>query len=241
MYKKIIFLGLFLTCIGKLKSQVVYVDPNLIRGDISFTQMNLKFDGIPVRKAIGLHTKVGGRIISGFMSAKNKICVRDEFFLDLTLGKLTSTPLTYFNESESKFSTAGMFGYEFLVGYRTEKYAAMGGVKLQWTNIFIGSSEFVGDKLFISSSSLMLRGEYRIGDAEEFRIVFMGWSNFNSEKNNSGFNFDFPISKKRRLWLTFQYQAMSYINSAPANFDNGKYINGSFNQWFAGIKVGSIY
>ncbi|MEO6884299.1 MAG: hypothetical protein ABI199_09780 [Bacteroidia bacterium] len=64
MYKKIIFLGLFITCIGKLKSQVVYVDPNLIRGDISFTQMNLKFEGIPVRKAIGLHTKVGGRIIS---------------------------------------------------------------------------------------------------------------------------------------------------------------------------------
>jgi hypothetical protein len=250
MLKKIIILFFLSILIGKVKSQVVYgadgkqyiyVDPKLIRGDISFTQMNLKFDGIPIRTAIGLHTRLGGRLVSGFMSSKNKICVRDEFFLDLTLGKLISTPLTYFKDPEMKFSTAGMFGYEFLVGYRTEKYAAMGGLKLQWTSAFVGSSEFSGDKLLTGTYPLMLRGEYRIGNAEEFRIVLMAWSNFKSVKNNSGFNVDVPIAKKRRLWFTFQYQAMSYINSAPANFDNNKYTPGSFNQWLAGIKVGSIY
>jgi hypothetical protein len=249
MVQKIILL-LFIVFTCRIKSQVVngsggnkyiYVDPKLIRGDISFSKANLNFPDIRPRDALLLHTKCGARIISAFMTKKNKFAIRDEFFCDLSLGKLTSEPLKYFNNAESKFSTVFQFGYEFMAGYRNEKFALMGGLKFQWSNAFIGRSEFSGNKLLPGTYPLMIRGEYAIGNGEEFRLVCMAWSNFNSEKNSSGANIDIPISKKRRLWFTVQYQYMTCSGSAPANFDNNNYTTGFFNQWFAGIKVGSIY
>ncbi len=249
--KKIVhIIFLFLIFSAELKSQVyqdaggnkyILIDKDFIRGDIAVTQMTLKFNGIPMRVGNGVHTKLAGGIISSFVKKEHAIAFYDEFYCNVSIGKLASAPLYYFASPEFKLTTSFMFGYEILMGYNTPKFAVLGGVRFQWANAFIGSSELTGDKLLCGTHPFMLRTEYKINGSPYRKFVLMAWSNFNSLKNNSGFNLDIPVSKKKRLWITFQYEYLTYPSSSPANYGNNQYTAGVFNQFFAGIKVGSLH
>jgi len=249
--KKLLLLSAFtLLFLSPLFSQIqtdgfgqeyILISKDAIRGDIAFAQMTLQYKNIPIRQGSGIHTKLAGGIVSSFIKKQHRIMFYDEFYCNLSLGKLTSKPLYYYASKEFGIATAFMFGYEALLGYNTNKYAVYGGIRFQLEDAFVGSSHLTGDKFMGFTHPYMIRGEYKIKGSPYYKIVFMAWSNFNSLQNNSGFNLDLPLTKHKRIWLTFQEEYLTYVNSTPGSFGNNEYTPGIFNQWFVGIKVGSLH
>jgi hypothetical protein len=239
-------------CLGGLHAQVVgdkiyyTYDPKLVRGTIGYTQMSLDMRTddpkltIPARGAGALYLRAEGRILSGFMKAKNRIVLRDAFYLDMIMGKLTVPPLPFGAiGNESKFCTGGSFGYQFLLGYRTEQWAALGGIDFTLANVSLGSA-FDPQNLFTYYHPWMARGEYKIGKdtGEEFRIITSVWSNFSKDKSFSGAFVDFPVAKQKRYWITFQYQSRKTGNMTVVSYNS---YPSTLTQWMIGFKVGSIY
>jgi hypothetical protein len=248
IFRTVCFLYL-LFWLHKAEAQIVHgsdgrdyivVNPKLFRGAIGFSQTNLSMDTVARRTADYLYLRIEARVISGFMSKKNKFAIRDAFFLDMGMGELTSTPLTYYGTPEHKLAVHSSFGYEFLAGYRNHDYAAMGGLKLTWNAAIIGSSNMPGKNLYAGYYPLFVRGEYRIGKGEECRLVLMAWDNFKKDKNYAGASIDVPISNKWRFFITAEYRHYT-SDAAPANYDNYKYANGKCNLWLLGFKFGTIY
>ncbi len=250
MKKLFLFLVFIVLSLSSMLSQIVtdrfgneyiMIKKDVIRGDIAFAEMSLQYKGIPIRMGSGIHTKLAGGIVSSFIKKQHTIMFYDEFYCNLSLGKLTSKPLYYYASQEFGIATAFMFGYEALLGYNTNQFAVYAGMRFQVEDAFVGSSHLTGDKFMGVTHPYMLRGEYKINGSPYYKVVIMAWSNFNSLQNNSGFNLDLPITKKKRIWLTFQDEYLTYQNSTPGSFGNNEYTPGAFNQWFVGIKVGSLH
>ena len=222
-------------------SKYVLVDGRLLRGSVGYTGFSISdVDTLPGRQGQGLDLRIEARLISGFHKQTEGFVIADAFFLDLTMGRLSSAPLFYYDDPESRFSTAMSTGYSFLAGYSAERFGILGGKELQWSMAMVGGTYLPGTQLLALTAPWMARLEFRPGFSEEFRIMLTGWDNFNDEKRSNGFRVDIPFLPKKRFFLTYTY-ARATDQVSYASFDNDKYAPGTFKQHMVGLRSGSIY
>lgn len=222
-------------------SQYILVDARLLRGAIGYTTFSINdVDTLPDRLGQGLNMRIEARIVSGLLKHTEGFVIADAFFLDLTMGRMSSEPLFYYDSPESRFSYAMQFGYSFLAGYSNKSFGVLGGKSFNWSAASVGDSGLPGAKLLTATGPWMARFEFRPAFSNEFRIMVTAWDNFNRDKIDQGFRVDIPFLPERRLFLTYQYGHRSGDVSA-AIFDNDHYAPGAFSQHLFGIRFGSIY
>lgn len=222
-------------------SKYVLVDGRLLRGAVGYTSFGISdVDTFPERHGQGLNLRIEARLISGFKKSTEGFVIADAFFLDLTMGRLSSEPLSYYNSPESRFCTAVSMGYSFLAGYSTERFGVLGGKEIRWAMAMVGGTYLPGPTLFTTTAPWMARLEFRPAYSREFRIMLTGWDNFNADKRTKGFRVDIPFLPEKRFFLTYAFsRAMG--EASYATFDNDQYAPGTFTQHMIGLRFGSIY
>ncbi|MBL0126476.1 MAG: hypothetical protein IPP83_03245 [Flavobacteriales bacterium] len=222
-------------------SKYILVDARLLRGSVGYTTFGISnVDTLPDRLGQGVDLRIEARLISGFKDNTEGFVIADAFFLDLTLGRLSSEPLTYYNDPESRFCTVMTTGYSFLAGYSTERFGILGGKEILATVAMVGGTDLPGPSLLTTTAPWMARLEFRPAFSEEFRIMLTGWDNFNDAKRTNGFRVDIPILPKKRFFLTYTFtHATDQVSYAT--FDNDQYAPGTFSQHMIGLRFGPIY
>jgi hypothetical protein len=222
-------------------SNYILVDARLLRAAIGYTSFNIsEVDTLPQRNAQGINLRSEARLVSGLVKRDEGFVIADAFYIDLSMGMLTSEPLYYYSNPEDRFSTSATFGYSLLAGYSTERFGALAGKSFDWTAAFVGGSTLPGAELFLATGPWMTRLEFRPAFSNEFRILLTGWDNFNSEKRSQGFRVDLPFLPNKRFWLTYNFSRLGG-DVSYATFDNGQYAQGVLTQHMFGLRVGSIY
>lgn len=222
-------------------SNYILVDARLLRAAIGYTSFGISMvDTLPERNAQGINLRSEARLISGFVKREEGFVVADAFYIDLSLGALSSEPLYYYSNPENRFSTLATFGYSFLAGYSTDRFGVLAGKGFEWTAAFVGGSNLPGAELFIATGPWMTRLEFRPAFSNEFRILLTGWDNFNNDKRSQGFRVDLPFLPNKRFWLTYNYSRLTG-DVSYATFDNNQYAPGALAQHMFGLRVGSLY
>jgi hypothetical protein len=222
-------------------SRYVLVDAKLLRGHIGYSTFRIgQVDTMPDRAAHGLAQRIEARIISGFVKRDEGFVVADAFFLDLTLGSMTSDPEAYYKDPESRFSLFMRFGYSFMAGYSHKNFGILVGKSFNWSAAMVGSTSLPGQELLSPTGPWMMRLELRPAFSKEFRLMLTGWDNFTDVRRDKGFRVDVPFLPGRRLYLTYQFDHLagdvSYVT-----LDNGRPANGVLTQHLFGLRFGSIY
>ena len=96
------------------------------------------------------------------------VATYDALSLDLTYGKMTSTPLTYLSTAEDNSTMPLTFGYTFLAGVRRAGISVLGGFTYRKFNHDIGATSMSG-----SSTPITARVELGSGPRQ---IVLTGWA-----------------------------------------------------------------
>ena len=222
-------------------SKYILIDAKLLRGSVGYTTFGISdLDTLADRLGQGVELRIEARLISGFVKRTEGLVIADAFFLDLTMGRLSSEPLYYYDNPEDRFSTAMNFGYSILAGYSTEHFGVLGGKSFEWFSGSVGGTSLPGATLMSGTAPWIARLEFRPAFSPEFRIMLTGWDNFNSTKQNKGFRVDVPFLPKNRLFLTYAYSRMCG-DVSYATFNNDEYAPGTFTQHMFGIRFGSIY
>jgi len=222
-------------------SKYILVDARLLRGSVGYTSFGISdVDTLPDRQGQGVDLRIEARLVSSFLKKTEGFVIADAFFLDLTMGRLSSEPLYYYTSPESRFCTSVAFGYSFLAGYSTERFGILGGKQILWSTAMVGGTDLPGPTLFTFTAPWMARLEFRPGFSQEFRIMLTGWDNFNDDKRTNGFRVDIPFLPKKRFFLTYTFtRATDQVSYA--SFDNYQYASGTFTQHMIGLRFGSIY
>ena len=222
-------------------TKYILVDAQMFRGGIGYATFGISdVDTLPVRLGEGVHTRIECRLASRVLDRDEGFVIADAFFLDLTLGRMSSEPLAYYVDPESRFSIMMRFGYSFLAGYSTERFGLLAGKSFNWSSASVGGTSLPGIDLFTSTGPWMVRAEFRPAFSNEFRIMLTGWNNFNEERIDQGFQVDVPFLPKRRLFLTYAFGRRG-SDVSYATFDNDRYAPGLFTQHLFGLRFGSIY
>ena len=222
-------------------SRYVLIDPRMLRGSVGYTTFGIgDVDTLADRLGQGVDMRIEGRIISGFVDKTEGFVVADGLFLDLTMGRLSSEPLSYYKDPESTFSTVMKFGYSFLAGYSNDHFGALGGIGFEWSSAFVGGTDVPGEKLLSGTVPWMMRLEFRPAFSQEFRIMVTGWDNFNATRLDQGFRVDIPFLPNKRFFLTYSFSRMK-SDVSYATFDNDRYAPGTLTQQMVGLRFGSIY
>ncbi len=222
-------------------SRYILVDGSFLRGSLGYTTFAIgDVDTLPDREGSGLDLRIESRIVSAIIEKDEGFVISDAFFLNLTMGSLSSEPLSYYKDPESRFSTAMKFGYSFLAGYSGERFGVLGGKSFEWFSSFVGGSSLPGEKLMVGSAPWMMRLELRPAFSKEFRIMLTGWDNFKEERMNKGFRVDIPFLPEKRFFITYAFCRIG-ADVAYATFDNNVYAPGTFTQHMIGLRFGSIY
>jgi len=224
--------------------QTIYIDKadfvKIFRAGVGYEYMSLNIDKIDPRVAHTLFLNNDVKIISTFINKTSNVAIYDGFYLDLAMGKMTSTPLTYYKDPESSFTVLMNFGYKFLAGYRNETYAVLGGMNFHWMSAFVGSSQFPGNTLLQGYYPFVVRGEYKIGEVKAHRVTAEVWSNFSSTTGSHGVRVDYPLTSSGRFNISAEYRNNSGL-AAAANSDNNVYTQSSLSQFIIGLRIGNIY
>jgi hypothetical protein len=222
-------------------TKFILVDGRLLRGAVGYASFGISdVDTLADRRGHGVDMRIECRLVSGLVKRTKGFVIADAFFLDLTLGTLTSEPLYYFSTPEGRFSSTMTFGYSFLAGYSTEQFGVLGGKSFNWSTAFVGGTELPGRELMVGTAPWMMRLEYRPAFSNEFRIMLTGWDNFNDLKRSNGFRVDLPFLPKKRFFLTYELSRVA-SDVSYASTDNGVYATGIFTQQMFGLRFGSIY
>ncbi len=222
-------------------SQYVLIDARLLRAAIGYNMFSInKVDTLAARHAQGLDLRIEARLVSGLVKKEEGFVIADAFYLDLTLGMLSSEPLYYYTNPEDRFSTVASFGYSIMAGYSTDRYAALAGKSIDWTAGMVGGSSLPGPDLFTQTGPWLMRLEFRPAFSNEFRVMLTGWDNFNNDERNRGFRVDVPFLPQRRFWITYSYSSLGGL-AGYATFDNAEYAPGILTQHMIGLRDGSIY
>ena len=222
-------------------SKYILIDASFLRGSVGYTTFSIgDVDTLADRQGSGVDLRIESRIVSAIMQKDEGFVIADAFFLDLTLGGLSSEPLTYYKDPESRFSTAMKFGYSFLAGYSNDHFGVLGGKSFEWFSSSVGGTSLPGEDLFIGSAPWMMRMELRPAFSKEFRIMLTGWDNFKDERMNKGFRVDIPFLPEKRFFITYTFSRIGG-DVAYATFNNDQYAPGIFTQHMIGLRFGSIY
>lgn len=219
----------------------ILIDARMLRGAIGYSMFSIHdVDSLPARQGQGVNERIEARLVSMFVERDEGFMIADAFFLDLTLGRMSSEPLFYYDNPESRFSMMMQFGYSFLAGYSAKNFGLLGGKSFNWSSATVGGTSLPGMELLTGTAPWMIRAEWRPAFSNEFRIMLTGWNNFNNARIDQGFRVDIPFLPKRRLFLTYEYGRRG-SDVSYATFNNDQYAPGYFTQHMVGIRFGAIY
>ncbi|MBS1652804.1 MAG: hypothetical protein JSU07_12415 [Bacteroidetes bacterium] len=231
--------------------QYIYVSRegirNVLRANIGYTNWSIIQKDSGARIANGIHLLNEVKIISAFRKKENKLAIHDAFYFDINLGLMSSKQrkMAWSSgiETESKFSKCINFGYLLLVGYRTEKWAALGGADLRWSNYAVGGTDMPGisGDLFNFNRPFLLRGEYCLSsETADYRAIATLWyDNGNKERPTyQGIRLEYPINKSARFWLFAQYTHLKALSQD--NFMIKNPIISNYQQFTFGLRVGNL-
>lgn len=229
------------TAIGYDPSKYILVDARLLRGTVGYSRFGIgEVDTLPDRLGQGVNLRIEVRMVSGIMKMTQGFVIADALSVDYTLGRMSSEPLAYYKEPESRLAYAMRFGYSILAGYSSTHFGVLAGKGIGWSTALVGGSGVPGDALFAANAPWMARLEFRPAFSQEFRIMLTGWDDFRREGRNNGFRVDIPILPKHRFFLSYTFDR-SDGPVAYATFDNDRYSPGVFTQHMFGLRFGSIY
>lgn len=237
---------------GSLSAQqYIYISKDgirkFLRVNIGASQWSIKQQDSSARKATGIHLLNELKVVSAFVKKENRFAIHDAFYFDINLGIMTSTPRSLGwssgPEHESKFSVCTDFGYLGLAGYRTEKWAALGGVDFRWRKYSVGGTDIpeLNGPLFSYSIPLVLRGEYCISkESADKRILLMLWygKGNSSRPSYQNVRVELPLGNKGRWWLFGQYIHQSSLSQD--NFMIRDPRPSDFQQWILGLRIGNL-
>ena len=229
------------TAISYDPTKYILVDARLLRGSVGYSMFGIRdVDTLPDRLGQGVDLRIEARLVSGLMKKSAGFVVADAFYLDLTMGRMSSAPLAYYEDPESRLAYVMRFGYSFLAGYSNEHFCVLGGKGIEWGTAQVGGSGVPGDVLLAATAPWMARLEFRPAFSEEFRIMLTGWDNFRDGGRNNGFRVDIPFLAKHRFFLSYTF-SRSDGPVSYATFDNDRYSPGVFTQDMIGLRFGSIH
>lgn len=223
-------------------SDVILIDPNVIRGQFAYGRMDMKSLGkdYPNRYADGIDLKAEIRIGSSAMDKYNQFAVYDAFYIDLFLGKMQTPPTGSGNFIEGKFAMNSKFGYDFLLGYRNKRLGAFAGIRPRcavWSmgDLMLGAS---GDLPLRFEMPYCARLEFRPFGNEEFRIQCTAWSNLKTANNRTqGIRVEVPFFFRR--WFLFGEIDQSSFRDDLNYATSTDYSTATTS--YVGFRIGSIY
>jgi len=222
-------------------SRYVLVDANFMRGAFGYTWFSIgDVDTLPARHGQGIDLRIEARLVSGVLKRKEGFVFADAFFLNTSMGRLTSEPLYYYRTPEDRFSVIVRTGYSFMAGYSAKRFGVLAGKSFDWSGAFVGGSDLPAEDIFIATGPWMARVELRPAFSKEFRLMLTGWDNFNDAKRHTGFRVDVPFLAEKRFFLSYEFTRIGGPVSY-ATFDNGVSAPGVFTQHMVGLRFGSIY
>jgi len=222
-------------------SKYVLLDAHFMRGAFGYTAFTIgEVDTLPDRHGQGIDLRIEARLICGVLKRREGFVIADAFFLDASMGRLTSEPLSYYKTPEDRFSVIVRSGYSFMAGYSAKRFGVLAGRSFDWSSASVGGSDLPASGIFIATAPWMARLELRPAFSKEFRLMFTGWDNFNDTKRHTGFRVDVPFLAEKRFFLTYEYTRIGAPVSY-ATFDTGVSAPGVFTQHTVGMRFGSIY
>lgn len=163
------------------------VDAAIIKAHVAAASLTLDGGQEPARTAWGVDLGYGGSILSKARWKSPGVALRDDFWLDLLLGKRTSDPLSYYDDPEGGFAVGMDSGYVALVGYQAAIGGIFAGTGIRYQTIIVGgSSNFDGSKPF---APLAVRADLHTG---ELRWKAFAWTN--TRFTRPGVRFDIPFA-----------------------------------------------
>ena len=221
------------------------------RVNVAATNWNIKPLDSQSRSATGIYLNNEGKIISGFQKKTLGFTIHDAFYFDMSFGKMNQDArIAHNGEVESKLSININMGYLGLAGYRTERWAALGGLDFRFFNYSVGGSDLpnVNGSLFYASTPIVLRGEYGFSKSNpNVRAILSVWttrSYAHYEKTAStkapyhAVRLELPLTGKGRFWLFAQYVNTKQLGEDTHMFYPARVA--TFNQYMVGLRVGNL-
>ena len=220
----------------------VLIDAKLIRAQFGYSQMMLSdADTFANRTVDAINLKDEFQLLSNLFGYYNRFVIYDALYTEMLFGKMRNEPIQHNkNDMESKYSFMFRWGYDFFAGYRNNKFGILGGVRPRFMYTSIGDLSMTGNSLgyFLYTMPYAIKGEYKLGFHNEFRMMFTAWNNFSSTTPNSGVRLEIPFIPSGRWWLFGEYETyknhVDYVFGIPPN-------NARYNTLTIGVRVGSMY
>ena len=225
-----------------LKPGEVLIDARVIRGQFGYTQMQLSnADTFSSRIVDAINLKAEFQLLSTLFGYYNRFVIYDALYTEMLFGKMRNNPIQHGkSDTESKLSFGFRWGYDLFAGYRTEKYGILAGIRPRWMMAAIGDLTMGGNSLgyFVYTMPFAVKGEYRLGYHNEFRIMLTLWDNFSAKKGNRGARLEIPFNPSGRWWVFGEYEtynhSVDYVFGINPN-------NAAYKTLTVGIRVGSMY
>jgi hypothetical protein len=129
------------------------------RAHFGVSYLSLAEDGAETRTAAGLDLNVAWSPAIKIAGAKPGLAFWDSLFLRFAMGKLLSTPIA----DESALAIDFAAGYQLLAGWRTETWAAMGGIGFDYGMALAGDPSLGGFSFpLVGHAELALGGSRRL-------------------------------------------------------------------------------
>jgi hypothetical protein len=125
------------------------------RGHFGVAYMSLKADGAESRTGAGIDLNVAWSPAIHITGTEPGLAFWDSMYIGIAMGKVLSTLAM----NESGFALNTSTGYQLLGGWRTETFAAMGGLGIEFGLTAVGDPSIFG-----LSFPLVGHGELNLGD-----------------------------------------------------------------------------
>lgn len=173
------------------------VDPKSIRINAGLSHWCLGGGKGADRCAQGLTVGYGTGLLSVLFGRNEGLAAHDDLWLDLTLGRMSSEPLRFYDDPEGRFGVMMDVGYAAMVGVNLDKFGVFGGVGIRYAMGFTGnSSAFEGAR---PTFPIHARGQVRVGK-RLYKAV--AWSTFTL--GTRGLRVDVPLSEV--VWVSAMAQ-----------------------------------
>ena len=253
-YALFLLLGVFCAFKGKAQ-QYIYISEDgiykVLRVNVGLTQWRLTPVDSPFASANGIYLNSEVKLISNVVNRTLGFTIHDAFYLDMSVGVMSQDKRVAHNgELESKISFNINTGYLALAGYRTEKWAALGGMDFRFSTYQVGGKKMpnIDGPLFYASRPLVLRGEYALSKSNpNVRAILSIWATrpYSSFVKNEltrapyqSVRLELPLNKNGRFWFFTQYCHSKQMGEDVHMFYPPRVF--TFNQFMLGLRVGNL-
>lgn len=251
MKKILTYIALSFCLISTAKAQqYIYVSKEgirqVLRVNFAATRFSLTPKDSTANLAYGVHLSNEVKIISAFWNKEHAFTFHDAFYFDINLGGMNNTPrknspTAWGTGDEKKFAMSLNMGYLILAGYRSPRWALLGGVDFRWRSARIGdmnTPNTYSDNLFNYCRPVTLRGEYCLSDeTADKRAIMMLWYDKGSATRSNYFStrIEYPLGSQARWWLFFQYT--NEKSPGEDQYHSTKAVDMTFNQFILGFRI----